>query len=416
MKIVVVGAGAAGMMAAGIAARELKDNGISGEVLLLERNAACGKKILITGKGRCNMTNSTDIKGIMANIPGNSSFLYSSLNNFSAEDIIEFFESIGVKTKVERGNRVFPVSDRAKDVADALIRFCTSNGVIIKCNSRVKSADISDGRISSVTVDIAGVENRFDCDKLIIATGGKSYPRTGSTGDGYNIAKNLGHTIITPKPSLIPLLTDDSHITDLQGLSLKNIKVTFYDKFDKKIYDDFGELLFTHFGLSGPVILSASRHLLDYDYKNIVCLIDLKPALSEEQLDKRLLRDFETYSGKMFKNSLKDLFPQKLIPLMIELSKIDPEINVAQIEREQRKWFVQVIKNIKVPIVGSGKIEEAVITVGGVDTKEINPKTMESKLIKGLFFAGEVIDVDGYTGGYNLTIAFSTGYAAGKMF
>ncbi len=278
MKIVVIGGGAAGLMAAGTAAQELKENGMTGEVILFERNAACGKKLLISGKGRCNMTNSTDVKGLMANIPGNSSFLYSCLNKFSAEDIVDFFESIGVKTKVERGSRVFPVSDKARDVVEALVRFCLSSGVVIKYNSRVKSADISDGKLSNVTVDVDKVETRFDCDKLIITTGGKSYPRTGSTGDGYIIAKSLGHNIITPRPSLIPLLTDDSRITDLQGLSLKNIKVTFFDKAGNEIYNDFGELLFTHFGLSGPVILSASRHLLDYNYKNIVCSIDLKPG------------------------------------------------------------------------------------------------------------------------------------------
>lgn len=403
-KIIVIGAGAAGMMAAGRAAF----NG--NEVILIEKNNILGKKILISGKGRCNITNNTDIDGLIENIPGNGRFLYSSFYTFSNRDIIDFFEENGLKTKVERGQRIFPVSDKAKDVVVALEKYLKKGKVKILLKVSVNKIKTKSGKVYSVILENG---EEILCDGVIICTGGISYKGTGSTGDGYKFAKNLGHTVKTLRPSLVPLVAKENFLKELQGLSLKNVAIKIINKDNKKIYDDFGEMIFTHFGVSGPIILSASRHILDYEYKDVKLLIDLKPALSEEKLDERLRRDFEKFTRKQFKNSLGELLPQKMIPVVIKLSGILPEKFVNQITKEERKKLVQLLKGIEITITGSRPIEEAIVTVGGVSTEEINPSTMESKLVKGLYFAGEVIDLDGYTGGFNLTIAFSTGYLAG---
>lgn len=403
-RVVVIGGGPAGLMAAGKAA----ERGLIVDVL--EKNNNLCRKLKITGKGRCNITNIADIQGLIENIPGNGNFLYSSFYTFSNTDIIDFFEELGLKTKVERGGRVFPASDNAEDVADVLIRYAKKNNVKIHLNSPVKEIKASNGRVRSV---ILSDGKEFQCDSAILSTGGMSYPGTGSTGDGYMIAQKLGHTIIEPKPSLVPLETEEHWVKELQGLSLKNISITLLDKKGKKIYSDFGEMLFTHFGVSGPVILSASRHVSMSSDKGCKLLIDLKPALTREKLYQRVCRDFEKYSRKIYKNSLDDLLPKKLIPVVCMLSQIPLEKPVNQITREERMRLVGIIKQLELNIKGTRPIREAIITAGGVSVDEINPQTMESKLVKGLFFAGEIIDVDGYTGGFNLTIAFSTGYNAG---
>ncbi|MCX8132149.1 MAG: NAD(P)/FAD-dependent oxidoreductase [Clostridia bacterium] len=403
-RVVVIGGGAAGLMAAGKAG----ERGL--EVILLEKNDMLGKKIFISGKGRCNITNNTDIEGIIANTPGNGSFLYSTLYTFSNEELIAFFAANGLETKVERGGRVFPVSDKSQDVIDALKKYIKSNGVNIRLKAAVQAIETNGGTVTGVKLKTGEV---IKCDSVILATGGVSYPGTGSTGEGHEMAKRLGHTIVDLKPSLVPLVAEESWVKELQGLSLKNIRITMQNNKGKKVYSDFGEMLFTHFGVSGPVILSGSRHILDYGYKDIKLVIDLKPALDEEKLDDRVQRDFEKNSRKQFKNSLDDLLPQKLIPIIIALSGISPEKFVNQITREERKSLVKLLKGLTVTIAGSRPINEAIVTAGGVSTDEINPSTMESKLIKGLHFAGEIIDVDAYTGGFNLTIAFSTGYLAG---
>lgn len=403
-RVVVIGGGAAGLMAAGTSAKR----GI--ETVLIEKNDRLGKKILITGKGRCNITNNTDVQGLIENTPGNGNFLYSAFYTFSNEDLIEFFNKRGLKTKVERGGRVFPISDKASDVVDSLTKFVRKNGVKILFNSSVADISVEKNKVKGVILKDG---SKFECDSVILATGGASYPGTGSTGDGYKIASRLGHSIIKLKPSLVPLETDENWVKDLQGLTLKNVSISLLDLKGKKVYSDFGEMIFTHFGVSGPVILSSSRHILDYDYKNIRLIIDLKPALSEEKLDDRVKRDFEKYSRKQFKNSLGDLLPKKLIPVIVKLSDIPPDKYVNQITREERRILVKLLKGLELSITGSRPIEEAIVTAGGVSTDEINPSTMESKIVKGLFFAGEIIDVDAYTGGFNLTIAFSTGYVAG---
>lgn len=403
-RIIVAGAGAAGLMAAGTAA------GRGMDVILLEKNDRVGKKLLISGKGRCNITNNTDIEGLIENTPGNGSFLYSSFYSFSNADIIEFFNKNGLDTKVERGDRVFPCSDRAKDVVDVLKNWALKNGAKLLLNTPIKEILIANNKVTGVKTRDGRV---FECDSLIIAMGGASYPGTGSTGDGYGMAQRHGHTIAELKPSLIPLVAEEAWVKELQGLSLKNVEVTFTNNKGKKIYNDFGEMLFTHFGVSGPVILSASRHLLDYDYKNVKLGIDLKPALGEDVLDNRIQRDFGKNLRKQFKNSLDELLPQKLIPVIIKLSGIHEDKQVNQITREERKSLVKLLKNLEISITAARPIEEAIVTAGGVSTDEINPSTMESKLVKGLFFAGEIIDVDAYTGGFNLTIAFSTGHLAG---
>ncbi len=402
--MIVIGAGAAGLMAAAKAAEKGKN------VLLLEKNDRVGKKLLISGKGRCNITNSTDIEGLIANIPGNGHFLYSAFYTFSNEDMIALLNSEGLETKVERGGRVFPVSDNAKDVVTLLQRYVQKRGVKLQLSSAVAEITQKDGAVTGVRLKDGSF---LEASSVILATGGSSYPGTGSTGDGYVMAGKLGHNIIPLKPSLVPLLIKEKWVTELQGLSLRNVEITITDIKGKKLYNDFGEMLFTHFGVSGPLILSASRHILSYDYRNVKLSIDLKPALDEETLDSRLQRDFEKFTRKLFKNSLDELLPQKLIPVVIMLSGIPEDKPVNQITRTERRSLVRLLKDFSMEIAGSRPISEAIITAGGVCTDEINPSTMESKLVKGLYFAGEVIDLDGYTGGFNLTIAFSTGYVAG---
>ena len=414
MKVAIIGGGPAGILAA-ISAAQNGDN-----VILLEKNNSLGKKLLITGKGRCNITSAIDISDFIKNIPGNGKFLYSAFQNYTNEDIIKLLNDNGVKVKEERGNRIFPVSDKAQDVLDALIKELKKYKTIeVRTNARVEKILVSDSNF----VEGIGLESgeKIMAGKVILATGGKSYPLTGSNGDGYKIAKELGHRVENIRGSLVPLTADLNICQSLQGLSLRNVRIQIKDiEKNKKIYDDFGEMLFTHFGVSGPTILSSSAHLLRY--KNIdkllkegkiKLLIDLKPALSNEELDLRIRRDFEEIKNKEFKNSLDKLLPRKMIDVIIDLSNIEPYKKVNEITKEERLNLVHLLKNFKVVLLGFRPVEEAIVTAGGVSIKEINPKTMESKLINGLYFAGEVIDVDAYTGGFNLQIAYSTGYTAG---
>lgn len=403
--VIIIGGGPAGMIAGISSARS------GNRVTIIEKMNSFGKKLLITGKGRCNITNSTDTNGFIENIPCNSKFLYSALNNFNNNDIIDLLEKEGVKTKVERGGRVFPVSDKSSDVLNALLNILKKLNVKILTNTKVENIIVKDEAVSGVKLS-SGEE--LSADKVILATGGKSYPACGSTGDGYKIAEELGHTVTSIKPSLIPLTSKSKVCGELQGLSLRNVSIRLKDK-DKIIYQDFGEMLFTHYGVSGPVILSASAHLIRYKNidelfkQNVIKLeIDLKPALSEEKLDLRILRDFEEIKNKEFKNSLDRLLPQKLIPVIIERTEIDPKKQVNEITKEERQKIVKVLKCFEISINGVRNIEEAIITSGGISIKEMNPKTMESKIVKGLYFAGEIIDVDALTGGFNLQIAWST--------
>ena len=400
--VLVIGGGPAGLMCAATAAKRGK------KVILIDKNNILARKLRITGKGRCNITNSADISEFIGMVCSNPNFMYSAFYTFTNQDVINFFEEMKVPLKEERGGRIFPVSDSAKDVAEALIEYAKKCGVILK-KDEVTRILYSDGAVVGVNTKSSG---KIECSSVVIATGGVSYPLTGSTGDGYVFATDAGHKIVNPEPSLIPLVVSEKHVTDLQGLSLKNIAIKVKNG-SKCVYDDFGEMLFTHFGLSGPVILSASSNLKKIGEINYKLYIDLKPALDETQLDKRIQRDFEKYINKNFSNSLDDLLPQKLIPVIVKLSGIDPFLKVHQISREQRLTLCHLIKNLEFTITGVRPIEEAIITRGGVSVKEINPSTMESKLVSGLFFAGEVIDVDAYTGGFNLQIAFSTGYLAG---
>lgn len=411
MKVVIIGGGPAGMIA-GIKSRQENNS-----VLILEKMNSLGRKLLITGKGRCNITNAAPIEEFINYIPGNGKFLYSSFKNFNNTDIIELLNNQGVETKVERGNRVFPQSDKSIVVLNALLEILKKQGVIVKTNHKVTDIIVKDGKVTGVRTENNEV---FEADKVIIATGGKSYPGTGSNGDGYKLAKKLGHAVTEIKPSLVPLnIVEKQTCKMMQGLSLKNVKIEILaDK--KKIYEDFGEMLFTHFGVSGPIILSSSAIILRY--KNIEELlkkgevklvIDLKPALNEEKLDARLLRDFEEFKNKQFKNALDKILPKKMIPVIIQMSGINENKSVNEINKNERKKLVDILKNFTFTIESLGNIEEAIITAGGVSTKEINPKTMQSKIIKGLYFAGEIIDVDAYTGGFNLQIAWSTGYTAG---
>lgn len=383
-----------------------------------------GKKLLITGKGRCNITSSLPIEEFIQNVPGNGMFLYSSFNNFTNQDIIELLKKEGLHVKEERGRRVFPTTDNAKDVLNALIKLLKKANVQIKTNAKVEKILVQDGKVTGLQANINGQKQTINADKIILATGGKSYPVTGSTGDGYELAKQLGHTITTIKPSLIPLTAKREDLElckELQGLSLINVSIKLIDTSKNKvIYEDFGEMLFTHWGVSGPIILSGSAHLLRY--KNVEELlskgqielsINLKPALTAEKLENRLLRDFEAQKNKEYKNSLNDLLPKKLIEPIIRLSGIDREKQVNSITKQERKNLVSLLQDFRIKISGFRPIEEAIVTSGGISTKEINPKTMESKLVKGLYFAGEIIDVDSYTGGFNLQIAYSTGYTAG---
>lgn len=401
--VIVIGGGAAGMMAAGVAAQ----NGAS--VLLFEKNDKTSRKLLITGKGRCNITNYCDNDEFIGNIVSNPRFMYSAINAFSTYDTVAFFEDLGVATKIERGNRVFPVTDKASDVCDALKRFVISNGVRI-INEAVSALVIKNG-------DVCGVQtqnNTYNANSVIVCTGGKSYPRTGSTGDGYTFAKCTGHSVTPIKPSLVPLESDDAFCRDLQGLSLKNVGVSVVDNnSNKEIYSDFGELLFTHFGLSGPTVLSASAHIRDMGPDRYSVHIDLKPALDAQTLDKRLLKDLSKFINKDICNSLFELMPKSLIPVLLDLCDINPHTKCNNITAKQRETIVSTLKNLTVKIKGFRPIDEAIITSGGVSVNEIDPKTMRSKIAPSLYFAGEVLDVDAYTGGFNLQIAFSTGYLAG---
>ena len=431
MKVVVIGGGPAGIMSA-ISA---KNSG--NDVILIEKMNSLGKKLLITGKGRCNITSSLNINEFIQNIPGNGRFLYSAFQNFTNEDIINLLKKHNVKVKEERGNRIFPVSDKSKDVLDAFYEELKNLNVKIYTNSTVNQIIVKDASVTGVEYTFNNNKYTINADKVILATGGKSYPTTGSTGDGYEMAKKLGHTITEIKPSLIPIVANENSAIEkinlenyknskelcksLQGLSLKNVKIQFEDiEKNKVIYDDFGEMLFTHFGISGPTILSSSAHIIRYKNINellkqgkIILKIDLKPALSNEKLDLRILRDFEKEKNKLFRNSLDELLPQKLIDPVIHLSGINPNKKVNEISKKERMQLLKILKEFCITISGFRPVEEAIITAGGINIKEINPKTMESKLINNLYFAGEIIDVDAYTGGFNLQISYSTGVTAG---
>ena len=402
--VIVVGGGAAGMMAAVTAARS------GAEVILFEKNDRLGKKLRITGKGRCNVTNDCDKNEFMQNVASNSKFLFAAISRFSTADTKEFFEDCGVPLKTERGKRVFPVSDKAQDIVSAMERACVEAGVRI-INRRVDSLIIEDGKTVGV---VAGSEN-YGAKSVIVCTGGASYPRTGSTGDGYRFAKSAGHKIVDIKPSLVPLVAKGKLCAHLQGLSLKNIAFKVRNTENGKIvFEDFGEMMFTHFGLTGPVVLSASAHLLDIESGKYTAYIDMKPALDNKTLDARILSDFNECINKDFINSLDALLPQKMIDIVVGLSGIDARKKVNSITKEEREKLVSVIKNIEIPLIGFRSIDEAIITKGGVSVNEVSPKTMESKLVSGLYFAGEVLDLDAYTGGFNLQIAFSTATLAGE--
>ncbi len=410
MKVVVIGAGAAGMMAAITSAKNNND------VILIEKTKSIGNKVKITGKGRCNLTFDGDIEDFKNNIVKNDKFMYSSFSNFTNKDVVEYFNSLGVKTKVERGGRIFPASDRAEDVVLALKNELKKYNVKIDYEIELKDFIIKDNTLIGIKTN----KKDYFADKFILCTGGKSYKTTGSSGEGFELLKKYGHNIIDLRPGLVPLKSNDEICKRLQGLTLKNVGFKILDK-EKVIYDSFGEMLFAHFGLTGPIVLSGSsllnrlENLGDkFTKKNIYGIIDLKPALSLETLDKRIKRDFDKYSNKEFKNSLVDLLPQKMIPVIVELSNIKPDKKVHQITKEERGRLAYLIKNLKIQIADLMPIDIAIITCGGVDVKQINPKTMESKVIKNLFLAGEVLDVDAFTGGFNLQIAFSTAVAAGK--
>lgn len=405
-KIIVVGGGAAGMLAAYSAAS------YGAQVLLLEKMNGVGKKIRITGKGRCNITNVADIKGCIANIPGNGSFLYSAFYQFFNEDIIRLLEEFGVETKVERGGRVFPVSDQAIDVVNALSRMVIAMGAEIRIDTKVKSLVVEENKV--VGVRLASNEV-LAADGVIVTTGGGSYPGTGSSGDGYRMATEVGHTVTALTPALVPLELEEEWAEELQGLSLRNVSV-IASVDDKKLDEGFGEMLFTHFGVSGPIILSMSRKiaLALADQKTVTLSLDLKPALTAEQLDRRIQRDFEKYLRKQVKNALNDLLPQKLIPIVIDLAYLDEDKPIHQVTKAERLRLVQTIKHMEMTVTKTRPMAEAIVTAGGVSTKEVDPKTLASRIVEGLYFAGEVLDIDGYTGGFNLQAAFSTGFVAGK--
>lgn len=403
--VIVIGGGAAGMMAAGTAASRGK------KVILIEKNHILGKKMLITGKGRCNITNACeDVEELINNVTKNSSFLYSSFYGFTNQDTIKFFNDLGVATKVERGNRVFPASDKSSEVVDAFVRHIKKCGVKI-ITDKVLGINICNNAVHGVTTEKNG---KIQAESVIVATGGMSYQATGSTGDGYRFARDAGHTVTDITPSLVPVEVEEKWPYELMGLSLKNIEITVLNDKNKKIYTDFGELMFAHFGISGPVILSASAHMRPMESGKYRILLDLKPALDHKTLDARILRDFQKYANKDFVNSLGDLLPSGLIDTVVELSAIEPHKKVNSITKEERQRLVQTIKGIEFSVKDFCPIEQAIITSGGVSVKEIDPSTMESKKVRGLFFAGEVIDVDAYTGGFNLQIAFSTGVLAGS--
>lgn len=404
-EIVIIGAGAAGMMAAVQAAR------LGKSVTLLERNDRPGRKIIITGKGRCNVTNAVSLLNeLIAAVPVNGRFLYSAFSSFMPQDTMDFFEDEGVPLKIERGNRVFPVSDSSKDIVDALYNAAKRAGVKFK-KGRAVDLKIENGAVTGVVTEDG---ETIPAARVLIATGGKSYPGTGSTGDGYVLAQKAGHTVTELKPSLVPLEAHEGFCSQLQGLSLRNVAIRVEDtKKYRTVYEDFGEMLFTHFGVSGPIILSASSHMRDMEPEKYVIHIDLKPALTHEQLDKRIVKDFAENANKDYVNSLGLLLPRKLIPVAARLTDIKPSTKTNQITREQRAGLVEWLKDFRVTVTGFRPLDEAIVTSGGVKVSEVDPKTMKSKLVDGLYFAGEVLDVDAYTGGFNLQIAFATGYAAG---
>lgn len=402
MTVIVCGGGAAGLMAAGTAA-EYADN-----VILIEKNDAVGRKLRITGKGRCNITNACEIEDMIGMYPVNGKFLYSALYTFSNDSIADLLADYGVKTKVERGGRVFPVSDDARDVVAAMKKYALKPNVkLIK--DEIRSLIVKDGAIMGVKT----AHSEYRGERVIVCTGGASYPQTGSDGFGYKLAKSVGHTIIKPTPSLVPLKAKQEWCRDIMGLSLKNVEVCAYNTNNKKLHDGFGEMLFTHFGVSGPLILSLSAHIKKEINNGVYIKIDLKPALTSEQLDLRVLRDFDKQKNKHIINSLDELLPKKLIPVVVDIARIPPHKAVCEITREERKRLIETLKGLRLDITGFRPLSEAIVTSGGVKTSEINSSTMESKLVKGLYFAGEIIDVDGYTGGYNLQVAWSTGYLAG---
>ena len=404
MDIAIVGGGPAGMMAAITAARQ----GLS--VAVFEKNRMLGRKLRITGKGRCNITNACDFDTLIENIPGGGKFMYSSFRAFSNYDLIDFFEQNGLPTVTERGLRVFPRSQKAADVAECLKRLCKKYGVDVKYGYAVTDIILdAEGRAAGIDCE----DSCFACGAVILATGGISYPLTGSTGDGYRWAEQFGHTVIPPRPSLVGLISREKWIRELEGLSLRNIGFQLYHK-DRQVYEDFGELLFTGRGISGPVVLSGSRHVLEYNYQNIRAVLDLKPALSMEKLDARLLRDFNALSRKQVSNALGGLVPRRMIPVLLVKWGVAPDTFVNQMTKEQRRKLASVLKAFSVELEGSEGVDRAVVTAGGVALSEVNPKTMESKKVPGLYFAGELLDVDGYTGGFNLTVAFSTGFTAGR--
>ena len=406
-KTVIIGGGAAGLMAACAAAEKYGGRAVT----VIEKNRRPGRKLMITGKGRCNVTNNCDRDTLISNVPANGRFLFSAFSDFGTADTMEFFEKRGVPLKTERGNRVFPVSNKASDIVDALVNTVRKSGV------KILTAEAEE--ILTENFSVTGVRTRYgeilEADSVILATGGMSYPVTGSTGDGYEMAGRLGHTVTPLKASLVPLNVKQGFCSRLSGLSLKNVTLTVYESGRKKpVFSELGEMLFTHFGISGPLVLSASAHMRKMGSAEYVAYIDLKPALDEQKLDSRILRDFEEEKNRNFGNSLDKLLPKSIIPVIISLSGIAPDTKVNQISREQRARLCGVLKALRLDITGFRPIEEAIITGGGISVKEINPSTMESKLVSGLFFAGEIIDADAYTGGFNLQIAFSTGHLAGK--
>ena len=402
-RVIIVGAGAAGCMAAVTAARK----GL--HVTLIDKNQKIGRKLLITGKGRCNVTNNCDMDTLIASVPTNARFLYSAFSAFTPSNTIDFFESCGVRLKTERGNRVYPQSDKSIDIIDAFFHLILKNKINL-VNDAVTDLIIEDNTILGVKSDASS----YYADSVIICCGGCSYPQTGSDGYGYVLAKQAGHSIVEPRPSLVPIVTKEDWCSLMQGLSLKNVAITVRNDKNKTVYSDFGEMIFTHYGISGPIVLSASAHMNLKKTSNYTISIDLKPALSAEQLDKRIQRDFEKYINKDIINSLGDLLPKKSIPVIVELSGIDFHTKCHEITRQQRNRLSEVIKKLTLTFDSFRPIEEAIVTSGGVSVKEINPKTMGSKLVRGLYFAGEGIDVDAYTGGFNLQIAFSTGFLAGS--
>ncbi len=404
-KVIVIGGGPAGMMAAGVAAQR------GHKVKLIEQNKMLGKKLMITGKGRCNVTNACeDVQDLIQNVPTNGSFLYSAFYGFTNQQTMEFFEDLDVPLKVERGERVFPVSDKSQDIVTAMRQFLIQNNVELICD-RVDDIFAEDGAVCGVLTEKRG---KIFADSVILATGGLSYQKTGSTGDGYTWAENFGHTITDIRPSLVPLEVEEDWVSELAGLSLKNVALTVLDGKGKKVYTDFGEMMFAHFGLTGPTVLSASSHMRKMGKEAYRLVLDLKPALDEKQLDERILRDFQKNLNRDFRNSLGGLLPIRLIPQVIAISGIDPYKKVNSVTKEERSLLGKILKNLEFHITGFCSIEQAIITSGGVSVKEVNPSTMESKLISGLYFAGEILDVDAYTGGFNLQIAFSTGHLAGS--